>query len=53
MKTSVQVVSEIEVLIEVELPSDKVAKELDRQLGEFQKRARVKGSGPARRPRTW
>lgn len=51
MKTSVQVVSEIEVLIEVELPSDKVNKELDRQLGEFQKRARVRGFRPGKAPK--
>lgn len=51
MKTSVQVVSEIEVLIEVELPSDKVDKELDRQLGDFSKRARVKGFRPGKAPK--
>ena len=51
MKTSVQVVSEIEVLIEVELPSDKVGKELDRQLGEFGKRARVRGFRPGKAPK--
>ena len=51
MKTSVQVVSEIEVLIEVELPSDKVGKELDRQLGEFSKRARVRGFRPGKAPK--
>src|SRR5690606_10031585 len=49
--TSVQVVSEIEVLIEVEVPSDKVGKELDRQLGEFGKRARVKGFRPGKAPK--
>lgn len=51
LKTSVQVVSEIEVLIEVEVPSDKVGKELDRQLGEFGKRARVKGFRPGKAPK--
>jgi len=51
MKTSVQVVSEIEVVIEVELPSDKVGKELDRQLGEFSKRARVRGFRPGKAPK--
>lgn len=51
MKTSVQVVSEIEVLIEVELPSDKVNKELDRQLGEFSKRSRLRGFRPGKAPK--
>lgn len=51
MKTSVQVVSEIEVRIEVEVPADKVGKELDRQLGEFSKRARVKGFRPGKAPK--
>lgn len=52
MKTSVQVVSEIEVLIEVEVPSDKVKKELDRQLGHFSKRARVRGFRPGKAPKS-
>ncbi len=51
MKTSVQVVNEIEVKIDVELPSDKVAKELDRQVGEFGKRVRVNGFRPGKAPR--
>jgi len=51
MQTSVQVVSEIEVRIEVEIPSDKVNRELDRQLGEFGKKARVRGFRPGKAPK--
>lgn len=51
MKTSVQVLSEIEVKIEVEVPVEKVDKELDRQLGEFGKRARLKGFRPGKAPK--
>lgn len=51
MQTSVQVVSEIEVRIEVEIPADRVGKELDRQLGEFGKKARVRGFRPGKAPK--
>jgi trigger factor len=51
MNTSLHVVSEIEVRIEVELPSEKVDRELDRQLGEFGKRARVRGFRPGKAPK--
>lgn len=51
MNTSVQVLSEIEVRIEVELPAEKVDRELDRQLGEFGKRARVRGFRPGKAPK--
>lgn len=51
MQTSVQVVSEIEVRIEVELPATTVNRELDRQLGEFGKKARVRGFRPGKAPK--
>lgn len=51
MKTSVQVLSEIEVKVEVEIPAEKVDKELDRQLVEFGKRARLKGFRPGKAPK--
>ncbi|MCC6625413.1 MAG: trigger factor [Deltaproteobacteria bacterium] len=51
MNTSVQVINEIEIRIEVEIPADKVDKELDRQLGEFGKRARLKGFRPGKAPK--
>jgi trigger factor len=51
MQTSVQVVSEIEVRIEVELPATAVNRELDRQLGEFGKKARVRGFRPGKAPK--
>jgi trigger factor len=51
MKASFQPISEIEVRIDVELPADRVDRELAKQLANFSRRARVKGFRPGKAPR--
>lgn len=51
MKASFQPISEIEVRIDVELPADRVDRELAKQLAAFGRRARVKGFRAGKAPR--
>lgn len=52
MKTSVETLSEVEVKVDVEIPTADVDREYARQLGLFGKRARVKGFRPGKAPRS-
>ena len=51
MKTSVEALSEVELKIEVEIPSDRVDREVGRQVGKVGQRARVNGFRPGKAPK--
>jgi trigger factor len=52
MKTSVKMLDDIEVQVEVEIPALDVDKEYQRQLGKLRKQARIKGFRPGKAPRS-
>jgi trigger factor len=51
MKTSVKMLNDVEVQVEVEIPSQDVDKEVQRQLGMVRRQARVKGFRPGKAPK--
>jgi len=52
MKTSVKMLDDIEVQVEVQIPALDVDKEYQRQLGRLRKQARIKGFRPGKAPRS-
>ncbi len=51
MQTSVQALSDVEMKVEVEIAASEVDRELDRQLSEIGRKARIKGFRPGKAPR--
>jgi len=51
MKTSVKMLNDVEVQVEVEIPSADVDKEVQRQLGLVRRQARIKGFRPGKAPK--
>ena len=51
MKTSVKMLNDVEVQVEVEIASEAVDKEVQRQLGMVRRQARIKGFRPGKAPK--